>query len=146
MTEDNKWEDGEIKQDKQLELFIFITYFSIFNRSCSSFCLLAWAVDSGNLNHWLFQLLGFEISFVAFWAVNLGVQNHWWGEKFVHWVILSCNDIIEQVFEGGCFLVFWFLQVCLFSYGYFQGVLCRVNDERPTWKKAQLVSGTTVEK
>jgi hypothetical protein len=29
------------------------------------FCLLAWAVDNWSLNHWLFQLLSFEISFVA---------------------------------------------------------------------------------
>ena len=24
------------------------------------------------------------------------ISNHWWGEKFVHWVVLSCDDIIDS--------------------------------------------------
>ena len=40
------------------------------------FCLLAWAVDSWSLNHWLLQLLGFEIYFCCLvWAVDHGVER-----------------------------------------------------------------------
>ena len=37
---------------------------------------------------------------LGFWSWS---SNHWWGEKFVYWVILSFDDIIEQVFGGGRF-------------------------------------------
>ena len=36
----------------------------------SFFCLLTWAVDNWSSNHWLFQLLGFKISFVAVQNIN----------------------------------------------------------------------------
>ena len=49
--------------------------------------------------------------------------NDWWGEMFVHWVILSCDGIIWAGIWRRLCLVFWSPQVCLFSYGYFQGVL-----------------------
>ena len=41
----------------------------------SFFCVLAWAVDSWSLNHWLFQLLGFEISNQA--TKEISKPNNW---------------------------------------------------------------------
>ena len=89
----------------------------------SFFCLLAWAVDSWSSNHWLFKLLGFEISFFTWPGLlisefkslmrgevrTLGHFVLWWH----HW-----GGIWRRLI-----LLFWSLQVCLFSYRYFQGVL-----------------------
>ena len=55
---------------------------------------------SSFLNLWQ-VLLGVEVSSVPQPChLIAGVQIINWGEKYVHWVVLSCNDIIEQVFGG----------------------------------------------
>ena len=48
------------------------------------------------------------------WAVDFDVQITDEGRTFVHWVILSCDDIIEQVFGGGCFNILISTSVCIF--------------------------------
>ena len=54
--------------------------------------------------HLLQVLLGVEVSSVAWTGqLTVEVQITDWGEEFVHWVVLSCDDIIEQVYGGGCF-------------------------------------------
>ena len=42
-----------------------------------------------------------KILFVAWPGMLILEFKSLWGEKFVYWVILSCDDIIEQIF-GGC--------------------------------------------
>ena len=48
-------------------------------------------------------LLGVKVPSVA-WPEQLtvGVQITDWGEISLHWVVFSCDDIIEQVLGGGC--------------------------------------------
>ena len=71
----------------------------------SSFLLHPWQV-----------LLGIEISAVArLGLLIVGVQITDWREKSVHWAVLSCGDIIEQVLGGGCLLYFDLFKSVYFS-------------------------------
>ena len=74
-------------------------------RCWSFFCLLA-----DYFNCWISKfhfLLGLGC---LYWC-----SNHWWGEKFVYWVILSFDDIIEQVFGGACVQYFDLFKCVYFS-------------------------------
>jgi hypothetical protein len=47
-------------------------------------------------------IVGFHnVVYCLVWVVYLGVQITDVGKSFVYWVILSCDDIIEQDFGGG---------------------------------------------
>ena len=72
----------------------------LFNKSCgcwSCICLLAWTVDSWSLNLWFCNCWSLKFGiFVCCLAWLLILEfKLLCGYKFVYWVILSCDDIIE---------------------------------------------------
>jgi hypothetical protein len=73
-------------------------------------------------------LLGIKVPSVAQpEQLTVGVQIIDWGEKFVHWFILSCDDIIEQVFGGGWFEEIQILEAASTKY-LLNEVITRRND------------------
>ena len=136
----------------QLELFIFIIYFSTRHPthklcflSCNPFVVNATfstglvILLSPGLGSWQLE---FKSVIILKFILLLGLgcwswsSNHWCGEKFVHWVILSCYDLnsncqLPKPGDRRNYKICW---------------KCRVNDERPTGKKTQLVIGMAVEK
>ena len=132
----------------QLELIYYFTYFSsvvpsnicVFFPVALSFLIqhfqqVLWVLKfllSPDLGSWQLEFKSLIIVIVGFqnfvcclvWAIDLEVQSLMWGEVFIlghfvlrwhHWVGIWRRQL----------LVFRSLQVCLFFYGCFQGVLWR---------------------